>query len=92
LKPFQIVNHFQKNGAITSKGGLCRNIRNLIGFNLIDIDSFYPRCFELNDANDFEDFIEDYKLTKVRMITSKTLIFKKGGGFIEKSCDQQNRK
>lgn len=65
-KPNQIVNHFQKNGAITTKGGLCRNIRNLIGFHLIDVDSFYPRCFELNDTNDFDDFIEDYKLTKVR--------------------------
>lgn len=65
LKPFQIVNHFEKNASITTKGGLCRNLKNLIGFHLIDIDTFYPRCYELNDINGFHDFIEDYKFTKV---------------------------
>lgn len=65
MRSFQLTNHFQKNGVITTKGGLCRNIRNIIGYNLIDVDSFYPRCFELNDLSDFDDFIEDYKFTKV---------------------------
>ena len=60
-----MVNHFEKNASITTKGGLCRNLRNLIGFHLIDIDNFYPRCYELNDLNGFDDFIEDYKMTKV---------------------------
>jgi len=65
LRPFQMVNHFEKNASVTTKGGLCRNLRNLIGFHLIDIDVFYPRCYELNDSKGFDDFIEDFKLTKV---------------------------
>lgn len=65
LKPFQKVNHFEKNASITTKAGLCRNLRNLIGFHIIDIDTFYPRCYELNDVSGFDDFLEDYKFTKV---------------------------
>lgn len=65
LKDSQIVNHFSNTGCFTTKVGLCRNLRNLIWFDNIDIDSFYPRCYDLYDKNDFDDFVEDYKFTYV---------------------------
>lgn len=59
------MNHFDKIGGITTKIGLCRNLRNLVWFNSVDIDSFYPRCYSLNDPDDYDSFCEDFKLTKV---------------------------
>jgi len=57
----QAVNHFENNNAITTKAGLARNIRNLIWFENDDIDNIYPRCYDLNDVQEFEDFLEDFK-------------------------------
>jgi len=68
------VNHFEKNTSITTKVGLARNIRNLVWFANDDTDKFYPRCHDLNDVQEFDDFIEDFKLGKaisvLRLITS----------------------
>jgi tubulin monoglycylase TTLL3/8 len=58
------VNHFNKAAAITTKVGLCHNLKNLIWFNNVDIDNFYPRCFDLAIQEDLEDFIEEFKAVK----------------------------
>jgi tubulin monoglycylase TTLL3/8 len=63
-----VVNHFRGNGAITTKIGLCRSIKNLIWFNNIDIDTFFPRCFDLNDVDDYQDFVEEYKALQVNQL------------------------
>lgn len=76
LKDHQIVNHFEKNSCLTSKVGVCRNLKNLIGSDQIDIDMFYPRCFDLEDANEFEDFIEEFKFSKAEAILKEFLKFK----------------
>lgn len=68
LQSHQYVNHYEKNTSITTKNGLCRNIRNLIWHQQEDIDAFYPRCFDLNDLNDFEDFVEDFKFSEAEKI------------------------
>lgn len=53
LKNGQIVNHFNNNHHLTSKYGITRRLRSLpIVFN-IDIDRFYPRCFDMGDQNEF---------------------------------------
>ena len=74
LIPNQCVNHFGQNTSITTKVGLARNIRNLVWFANEDTDRFYPRCHDLNDVQEFDDFIEDFKLGKaiavLRLITS----------------------
>jgi tubulin monoglycylase TTLL3/8 len=36
----------------------------LIWFNNIDVDTFYPRCFDLGLLEETDDFITDFKATK----------------------------
>lgn len=61
LTTHQAANHFENNSLITTKAGLARNIRNLIWFHNDDTDNFYPRCYDLNDVQEFDDFLEDFK-------------------------------
>lgn len=63
LDSFQLVNHYKKTASITRKVELMRNIRNLV-YRGIDVDSFFPRCYDLSEKVDFEDFLDDYKITK----------------------------
>ena len=65
LSENQLINHFLNTGCFTTKVGLCRNLRNLICFENTDIEEFHPRCFDLNDQKDLEDFVEDYKYNHV---------------------------
>ena len=53
LKNFQSVNHFNNNHHLTSKYGITRRLRTLILSHNIDVDQFYPRCFDLGDQIDF---------------------------------------
>lgn len=62
----QIVNHFAKATAITTKVGLTHSLKNLIWFNNIDVDTFYPRCFDLAIPEEFDDFVTDFKATKAQ--------------------------
>ena len=72
LKKEQIAAHFCRNGAITRKSGLCRNIKNLYHKG-IDPNNFFPRCYDLSDKNDMGDFIEDFKTNKAISILKRTL-------------------
>ena len=56
LKDFQITNHFMKNNVITTKVGLCHSLKNLIWWNNVEVDSFFPMCFDLTDGSELEDF------------------------------------
>ena len=80
LLPNQLVNRFEKNTSITTKVGLARNIRNLIWFANEDTDDFYPRCYDLNDCQEFEDFLEDFKLGKAISVLRLIESLKKMGG------------
>lgn len=73
LKPHQVVNHFYKNGAVTRKVELMRNLRLMI-YKGFDIDRFFPRAYDLSEKVDFEDFIDDYKITKCMSILKLHLI------------------
>jgi len=64
LSDTQLVNHFNKAAAITTKVGLCHNLKNLIWFNNVDIDTFYPRCFDLAMQEDLDDFVQEFKAVK----------------------------
>ncbi|KRX06005.1 hypothetical protein PPERSA_01083 [Pseudocohnilembus persalinus] len=68
LKDFQIVNHFQKVIGITTKVGLCRNLRHLAWCANVDVNEFYPRCYDLTDNDEIEEFETDFKITKAESI------------------------
>ena len=57
-----MVNHFRYNDNYTTKSGLSRNLKNLIQKE-IDIDTFFPKTYDLFDHADFEDFLEEFKFT-----------------------------
>ena len=52
LRNGQSVNHFNNNHHLTSKYGITRRLKTLILQHSIDIDKFYPRCFDLGDQTD----------------------------------------
>ena len=64
LQPHQIVNHFQTATSITTKVGLTHSLKNLIWFNSVDIDTFYPRCYDLALGEELDDFIQEFKQLK----------------------------
>jgi len=68
LQEHQIVNHFERNASITTKVGLCKSLRNLIWFENVDIDAFYPKCYDLSDVHDYEEFLEEFKKMKAESV------------------------
>ena len=62
LKNYQLCNHYFKNGQITRKSGLCKNIKNLYYLG-IDPMNFFPRCYDLSIKSELEDFKQDFKFT-----------------------------
>lgn len=66
----QVVNHYHQNKSITAKFGLTRNIRNLCSINK-DPSIFFPRCFDVNDVSELENFYESFKETFVDSILKK---------------------
>ena len=68
LQEHQLCNHFDKSTMITTKVGLSHSLRNLIWFNSVDIDTFYPRCFDLSDNAEKEDFFTEFKAIRAESI------------------------
>jgi hypothetical protein len=64
----QIVNHFDKATNITTKVGLHHSLKNLIWFNNVDIDQFWPRDFDMRDKDERVDFVEEFQATKAESI------------------------
>ena len=73
LKPDQIANHFFKNGMITRKNGLTKSLRNLY-IKGINPDNFFPRCYDLAEKYDLNNFLEDFKKIYYLYILKKFLI------------------
>jgi len=62
LNKNQMTNHYFRNGQITRKSGLSKNIKNLYYLG-IDPMNFFPRCYDLSVKNELEDFKQDFKFT-----------------------------
>mmetsp|Transcript_6459 Transcript_6459/g.15704 ORF Transcript_6459/g.15704 Transcript_6459/m.15704 type:complete len:1394 (+) Transcript_6459:99-4280(+) len=56
-----LYNHFQNNRELTTKVGLLQNLRQLCVNDMVDIDSFFPRCYDMSCASEHKDFILDYR-------------------------------
>lgn len=42
----------------------------------MDIDKFFPRCFDLNEIHEYEEFIEEFKITKAESVLKQFLVQK----------------
>jgi tubulin monoglycylase TTLL3/8 len=74
LSAHQIVNHFNNNQGLTSKFGVARNLRTLIMGSNIDVDRFFPRCYDLGDQPDFENFVENFKIGFAETVVRRFLV------------------
>eukprot|EP01137_Pigoraptor_chileana_P006320 Opistho-2@3147 len=63
LSKDHVMNHFRGSSEVTTKLGLCRNLKSLPWFDSTDPDTFYPRCHSLDNEEGREDFIEDFRTT-----------------------------
>ena len=66
LKDHQIVNHFTRTAMITTKAGLTSSLKNLVWHGAVDVNTFYPRCYDLRNDDEMEDFIYDFKQVKAQ--------------------------
>eukprot|EP00929_Paragymnodinium_shiwhaense_P089544 TRINITY_DN49692_c0_g1_i1.p1 TRINITY_DN49692_c0_g1~~TRINITY_DN49692_c0_g1_i1.p1 ORF type:complete len:1309 (-),score=228.17 TRINITY_DN49692_c0_g1_i1:60-3986(-) len=58
----ELFNHFQGNRDLTTKAGLMRSLRKLdYSDGRIRVESFFPRCYDMSQASDREDFILDFR-------------------------------
>ena len=73
IKSYQLANHYFRNGQITRKSGLSKNIKNLY-FLGADPMNFFPRCYDLSVKTELEDFKQDFKFT---WTISLLILFKK---------------
>jgi tubulin monoglycylase TTLL3/8 len=61
------------NIEITRKSGLTNNLKRLY-FKNVEADNFFPRCFELSDKMDYDDFVEDFKTTFIISILKQYVL------------------
>mgnify|MGYP006122145159 CR=1 FL=1 len=66
MKPTQFYNHFPDNRHLTTKVGLCKNLCFQTPYeNLLEIQSFFPRSFDLSDQTQAELFKDDFQKTAI---------------------------
>lgn len=70
LRPWQLFNHFQNNTEITTKSGLCRTLYNNTSPQM-KTDRWFPRCYDLSQAGQTDDLVDDYLRTAAQIIVKK---------------------
>lgn len=61
LQPSQIVNHVIGSSSFTKKIGLCQFLRSSIWEANLDVDQFFPKCYEISESAGFFNFVQDYR-------------------------------
>ena len=73
LSDNQIVNHFGKATTITTKSGLCKSIKNSVWACSEDPDTYFPKCFESFEEDEYNAFVAYYKLLRAESILKKVV-------------------
>ena len=74
LHPRQMISHFLGQNSITNKFELSRSLINLAKIPDVDMDTFFPRCYDLNCFYDHSNFLVDYKITFCVAYLKKSLL------------------
>lgn len=61
LDEADFYNHFQNNHVLTTKVGLASSLRQFAVDELVDIDDFFPRCYDMSSTSERDDFILDFR-------------------------------
>ncbi|CAM9299567.1 unnamed protein product, partial [Hapterophycus canaliculatus] len=70
----QATNIFRRSSCLTTKAGLCRTLRSIkygcseIGEEIGSPWSFFPRCFDLSDSSQLDEFKENFRQTAAASI------------------------
>uniref|UniRef100_H0X8R3 Tubulin tyrosine ligase like 8 n=1 Tax=Otolemur garnettii TaxID=30611 RepID=H0X8R3_OTOGA len=64
----QMLNHYGKTAAFTTKIGLCVNMRSLPWYVQANPDSFFPRCYSLCTETETQEFLDDFRRTMASSI------------------------
>jgi len=43
-------------------------LKNLVWWNNVEVDSFFPKCFDLTEGDEAEDFKNEFRFIKVNTI------------------------
>ncbi|CCI42831.1 unnamed protein product [Albugo candida] len=84
LHKHQYVNHFLQNTSLTTKVGLLRNLRHLVWHQSAEADSFFPQAFDLNEPQEMNAFIQQFRYVKAESMLkklAKLLIYDKNHAF-----------
>eukprot|EP00931_Biecheleriopsis_adriatica_P048095 TRINITY_DN2777_c0_g1_i2.p1 TRINITY_DN2777_c0_g1~~TRINITY_DN2777_c0_g1_i2.p1 ORF type:complete len:1128 (+),score=264.36 TRINITY_DN2777_c0_g1_i2:54-3437(+) len=61
LRPGEFFNHFQQNRVLTTKAGLAQCLAQHHVCSGTDADAFFPRCYDISQKSEREDFILDFR-------------------------------
>jgi len=64
LDASQFACHYEKISNLTTKLGLNEHLDDAMGAMDVDINTFYPRTFHLNDIGQYSVFADEYKLQR----------------------------
>ena len=71
LKPYQMVNHFLGNNLIVTKVGLQNSLKNLIWWSTHSQDEFFPKCYDLTDFKELDEFREEHRVNRAESIIKR---------------------
>lgn len=88
LLPFQLYNHFQGHGELTTKAGLTKNLsyegdhtfrarrlKQKLLLAEMTCDHFFPRSYDISQHRSLQDFIEDFERTAIFCIVKKHALY-----------------
>lgn len=74
LQPHQQANHFKGANSITTKAGLIKAVRGTHLFVAADHSCFFPRAYDLGDAADYADFVDEFRSIEAEKVVRTIVV------------------